>query len=173
MSDATRAVALSEATKLGLGDAGATLQAAKAYNDFLTADSTGAEPKPAPAPKATAATAAKPATTAKKTAAKAAATASPEDAAAAAGLEAAADADAAADAAELSAEDDGEIPVSREGVQAVIAKMLEANVRKEAIALLKKYGAASATSVKEKDFGKFIADALKLIPAAEESDLTA
>lgn len=173
MSDATRAVALSEAGKLGLGTYPEVLTAATAYNTFLTADSTPATSAAVTAVKAATsaktATAAKAATTAKKTAAKAT---NPEDAAAAEGLEAAAAADAEADA-EAEPVEDGEIPLNKEGVQAIIATLLEANLRAQAIKLLKKFNAASATSVKEKDYGKFIAEALKLLPAAEDSDLTA
>lgn len=177
MSDATRAVALSEATKLGLGDAAATLTAAKAYNDFLTADNTPAAAAANPAPKTTAAakatTPAKAATPA-KTPAKKAVAATAEDAAAAEGLAAAADADAEADEAEEAAQaDDGEIPETKEGVQAIIAKLLAANLRAEAIKLLKKFNAASATSVKEKDYGKFIAAGVALLPAEGDEDLTA
>lgn len=177
MSDATRVVALSEATKLGLGDAAATLKAAQAYNNFLTADTTPAAADPAtvkaatPAKTATSAKAATPA----KTPAKKAVAATAEDAAAAEGLAAAAEAEAEADEAEEAAQaDDGEIPESKEGVQAIIAKLLAANLRAEAIKLLKKFNAASATSVNEKDYAKFIAAGVALLPADEESeDLTA
>jgi hypothetical protein len=178
MSDATRAVALTEAGKLGLGTYPEVLQAATAYNGFLTADSTpaAAATTKAAATPAKAATTAKPATPAKAaTTVKKAVTkaTNPEDAAAAEGLEAAAAADAEADA-EAETVDDGEIPESKEGVQAIIAKLLEANLRAEAIKLLKKFNAASATSVKEKDYGKFIAAGVALLPAeSAEEDLTA
>lgn len=68
---------------------------------------------------------------------------------------------------------DEDIPATKEGVQAAIAKLLQANKRKEAIGLLKKFGAASATSVKEKDYAKFVAAAKAELAKGVEEDLTA
>lgn len=134
--------------------------------------------KPAPAGKPTAATkptTTKPAGTKKKT----------EDEAIRDALEAQKAADAEADAevdaedeadAEVDAEPADEFPATKEGAQAVIAKLLQANKRKQAISLLKKFNAASATSIKEKDYVKFVAAAkAELAKSAEpaEEDLTA
>lgn len=77
---------------------------------------------------------------------------------------------------EVDAEPADEFPATKEGAQAVIAKLLQANKRKQAISLLKKFNAASATSIKEKDYAKFVAAAkAELAKSAEpaEEDLTA
>lgn len=135
--------------------------------------------KSAPAGKPTAATkptAAKPAGKKTKT----------EDEAIRDALEAQKAADAEADA-EVDAEDEAdtevdaepadEFPATKEGAQAVIAKLLQANKRKQAISLLKKFNAASATSIKEKDYAKFVnaakAELAKSAEPAAEEDLTA
>lgn len=158
----TRAVALQEAGKLGLKDAISVLQAALAYDNFLnsvqktpppTTSAAGAEPaKVTRQPKA-----AKPA--------KVEVESNPEDEA----------------AAELTDEDENDdapagvaIPVTLDGVKEAVALMLSSNKRKEAVTLLKKFKAASATSVKPKDFAAFIAEAQTIAgPAGDEADLSA
>lgn len=165
MSDVgTRAVALQEASKLGLGDASAVLDAAKAFDAFLNGGATQT--------KAAVVSAAgkEPAKPGRKKAATVAATpepeSNPED-------------DAAAELAETE-EDETEgataeaIPPTLQGAKDAVSLMLDANKRKEAIALLKKFGAASATSVKPKDYAKFIAAAIEIAgPTSDAEDLTA
>lgn len=168
MSDATRAVALTQAVHVvGAEGVKAVLDAAKTFDDFLLGSDAPAKVSTPGKEPAKAATSAKPAAGGKKPA-------KTEDDLA---REAAAK-EAAADAAEEGGEvaESEEYPATSEGVQAVIAKLLQANKRKEAIALLKKFGAASATGVKTKDRAKFIAEALNVVqPKQEESadDLTA
>lgn len=168
MSDATRAVALTQAVHVVGSEGGAAVLAlAKSFDDFLLGDdkpakvsTPGKEPgKPATSAKP-AAGGKKPVKTEDDLAREAATTATSEE-------EGEPETEAAAG---------DEYPATKEGVQAVIAKLLQANKRKEAIALLKKFGAASATGVKTKDAAKFIAEALKVVaPEQEESgdDLTA
>jgi hypothetical protein len=177
MSDATRAVALTQAVHVAGGNGGdAVLKLAKAFDDFLLGDDPppkttvpGKEPaatkaagssKPAPGGK-------KPTKTEDDLIREAVAAEAARDAAA----EAAAD---EAEASEAAASEDP-YPATKEGVQAIIAKLLQANKRKEAISLLKKFGAASATGVKTKDAGKFVAEALKILGVEQEGsdDLTA
>lgn len=165
MSDATRAVALAEATKLAIhfeqGIKSEILDIAKAFDDFL--NSVG---ETTPARTSTPGKEPSKQSTARKAPAKS------EDEVVKAALEAqrqeAAAADAAADA-ELS--EQTEFPPNKEGVQAVIAKMLQANKRKEAIALLKKFKAASATGVKPEQAADFIKEALEIVGGGV--DLTA
>lgn len=161
MSDVgTRAVALQEASKLGLGDAIAVLDAAKAFDAFLNGGATQT--------KAAVVSAAgkEPAKPGRKKAATVAATpepeSNPED-------------DAAAELAETE-EDEAtdEIPPTLQGAKDAVSLMLAANKRKEAVALLKKFSAASATSVKPKDYAKFIAAAIEIAgPTSDAEDLTA
>lgn len=164
MSVDTKVAALASAVQLKLSPE-ATVAAAKVFDAFLN----GGE-----APKA--ATAGKPATAGKKAAGKS------EEEVVKAALEAqraeaeAADAegseDAQADGGEETAE--GGIPATKEGVAAGIAKLLKANLRKEAIGLLKKFAAASASQVKAKDYAKFVAEVEKLLPSeGGDDDLTA
>jgi hypothetical protein len=170
MSEAVRAVALAEATKLkgDTGDAAAVLDAAKLYLDFLSGGPTtppsrtaaGAEPAPKADAKPSANTAG-----AKKTAAaatKAATKAAAEDAAAKAALKAAEE------------QEGGDEPTGpseaftadKEGVSAAVAAMIanktgEGPNRDKAIELLKKYKAASVSAMQAKDaatIGKFIAE---------------
>lgn len=160
MSDVgTRAVALQEASKLGLGDAELTLKAAKAFDAFLNG---GAQVTPA----VVSAAGKEPAKPGRKKAATVAATpepeSNPED-------------DAAAELAETE-EDEAtdEIPPTLQGAKDAVSLMLAANKRKEAVALLKKFSAASATSVKPKDYAKFIAAAIEIAgPTSDAEDLTA
>lgn len=87
----------------------------------------------------------------------------------------------AADAAEAEAgeeqqsEDDEPAPDPKKAVQDIIATLLSKNKRKEAVALLKKFGAASATGVKPKDTAKFLAAAKALLGTddGDGDDLTA
>mgnify|MGYP005814760853 CR=1 FL=1 len=162
MSDATRAVALTQAVHVVGADGGqAVLDLAAKFDAFLLgSDAPAKVSTPAKEP-------AKPAarTAAKKTSAK-----TEDDLARDAASE------ASTDESEPEAPAEQPYPPTSEGVQAVIAKMLQANKRKEAINLLKKFGAASATGVKAKDAAKFIAEALKVVgveQAESEDDLTA
>lgn len=124
MSEATRAIALQEAVKR-FGDATATeiLATANLFNAFLeSSDTTKAI---APATKAVAPKAvrpAKPVKTEEQLAQEAAA------------------AEAAADTADESAP-------TREAVGLAVESMLKANKRTEAVALLKKFGAASVSAL--------------------------
>lgn len=163
MSQDNRVVALASAVQLKLSPE-ATVAAAKVFEAYLYgAAATPAATKPA-----------KPAATNKKPGkseeevVKAALEAQREEAEEGNGEEGAEEgAEEASDA----------LPATAEGVQAGIGRLLKANKRKEAIGLLKKFGAASASGVKAKDFSKFIAEVNKLLPSEEASggddDLTA
>lgn len=168
MSEALRAVALSEAVKHGtqasfsIGD---IVETAEAFLVFLGGESgspakvsaAGAEPKP----KATTAAAGKKTTTAKKSTAK-----SEEELAQEALDSAEAEQEADAEVEEQPEED--AITATKEGVGLVINKLLKAGKRKDALALLKKFGAASVSGVQAKDFKKFVAEGSKLIGSGEE-----
>ncbi len=171
MSDATRAVALTQAVHVVGSEGGqAVLDLAAKFDAFLLGSDApakvstpGKEPgKPAGTSKP-AAGGKKPTKTEDDLAREAAATTKDEEAEGTEGGEGG------------EAEAGEQYPATKEGVQAVIAKLLQANKRKEAIALLKKFNAASATGVKTKDAAKFIAEALKVVApaAAEGDDLTA
>lgn len=178
MSDATRAVALSEAIKLAGFDANSgtnaspeqVLAVALSFDNFLNAVGETAAPVVSAAgkepTKATTAGQGKKPAAAKKPAVS-------EDEVVRKALDAqraeAAAADAAADETESAA-------LTHDDVQAVIAKSLAANKRPEIVKLLKKYGATSATSVKKADITKFVTEAQAILPAEETSedvDLTA
>lgn len=165
MSEAVRAVALAEATKLkgDSGDAAVVLETANLYLAFLQGGATGpatrtaAGSEPAASqeakPSATTAGAKKPAATDPKAAAKAQAKAAKEDAAAKAAL--------AAAEAEGGEGDEPSGPTEpfeadKEGVSAAIAAMIanktgEGPNRDTAITLLKKYKAASVSAMQAKD----------------------
>jgi len=170
MSDATRAVAISEAIKLAsFGEdrsPESVLAVAKQFDDFLNAVS---ETTPAKVSTPGKEPAKKPAVAAKPAGKKAAAKTEEQLA------EEVATPDEETGDPETPAEPDVVIKFDKDGVQASIAKMLEANKRKEAIALLKKFGAASAGGVKPKDFKAFITEALKIAGEGEpeSDDLTA
>lgn len=162
MTDATRAIAIQEAGKLGLKSAAEVVAAAKLYNTFITAENTpsatmiatpAADPavtkatnKPAPA-KAAPAAKATPAAAKKPT---------PEQIAAAA--LAAADAEAATPETAETAETAEPEGYTEQSVKDAIGSLLDSGKRTEAIALLKKYGAASASGVKEDKREEFIAE---------------
>lgn len=162
-NDALRAVALSEANKtLGAkADQSSVLTTAKAYLAFLagsdasakTTTAAGAEPdkKAESKPSANTAGATKPAADPKKVAAAKAAKEAKEEAAAKAALE-------AAEAEEAAGEPEADEPTQTEpleadeaGVALAVKLMIEGGKRDNAIALLKKYKAASVTSMQNKD----------------------
>lgn len=166
MSDATRAVALTEAVKLAVafeqGDRSEILDIAKRFDDFLNAVGEG-EPQKTSTPGKE-----PPKTTAGSNARKT--TPKTEDEAVNQSVE------DDKNAEDLKGGGETEVyPANKEGVQAIIAKLLQANKRKEAIALLKKFNAASATGVKDKEAAKFIAEAKKILgtESGGEEDLTA
>lgn len=174
MSDATRAVALSEAVKTFGGaqvTADQALSVAVHFDNFLNSVGETAAPVSSAAGKeptkvTTAGQGKKaPAVAAKKPAVS-------EDEVVRKALDAQRAADAAKDAeVEESAE------LTTDDVQAVIARCLAAGKRTEIVKVLKKYGASSATSVKKADIAKFVAEAKAILPdaegAAEDVDLTA
>ena len=163
MSDATRAVALTQAVHVVGSEGGnAVLDLALKFDAFLLGSDAPAKVSvPGKEPSKPAGTS-KPAAGGKKPA-KTEDDLAREHAAAQAAADEAADAET--EGGEAGTEE--EYPATKEGVQAVIAKLLQANKRKEAIALLKKFGAASATGVKTKDAAKFIAETLKVVAPAE------
>jgi hypothetical protein len=164
MSEAVRAVALAEANKLK-GDTGDAAEVVKAANVFLTflsggagapakTSAAGAEPAPKAEAKPTANTAgakpAKAAKPAKKT----------EEQLAAEALEKA-NAEAAAEGEDEPSGPTEAIPATKEGVSLAVKTLIEGGKRDDAIALLKKYKAASVSAMQAKDeatIGKFIAD---------------
>lgn len=174
MSDATRAVALSEAVKTFGGaqvTADQALSVAVHFDNFLNSVGETAAPVSSAAGKEpTKVTTAgqnkkAPAAAAKKPAVS-------EDEVVRKALEA----QRAADAAKDSAADETSQEATVEDVQAVIAQCLAANKRAEVLKVLKKYGATSATSVKKADIAKFVAEAKAILPdaeGAEDVDLTA
>lgn len=170
MSDATRAFALTEASKLNLPTYEEVLVAAAAYDAFMNASDDIVPAGTKPVAKAVAA---KPAAAAAKPVGKKAGKSEEEVVKAA--LEAqraeaeAADGEGGEEGAD---EPSDELPASKDGCQAAIARLLKANKRKEAISLLKKYGAASVSGIKSKDFAKFVAEASALVGESED-DLTA
>lgn len=156
MSEATRAVALAEASKLNLITAEEVLAVAAKYDAFLSDEEVAKPAKPS--------TGGKPATGGKKPGKS-------EDEVVKEALEAQR---AEADAADEAEEGTGGLPATEKGVQAGVAKLLKANKRKEAIALLKSFGASSASGVKAKDYAKFVAKVTELLSdGGGEDDLTA
>lgn len=145
MSEATRAVALTEAVKVA--SAAQTfddvLTLAEQYHQFLVSD--------AAAPAGTKPAADKPAATKPTTTAKGATTkpttikppAKPEE-------------QVVADAVEVGASDEGP---TEEKVGKAIADLLAANKRKEAVALLKKFGATSKSTLKPEYYADFLEEA--------------
>lgn len=171
MSEALRAVALSEAVKHG-SQAGLGIpeivDTAEAFLVFLGGEggspgkssAAGAEPTK---PKATAATVVKKAIAAmSKKATKS------EDELAQEALESAEEeTEAEADEPEAEAGED-EIPATKEGVGAVINKLLKAGKRPAALGLLKKFKAASVSGVQAKDYKKFVAEGSKLLGSEDD-----
>lgn len=163
----TRAQALAAAIQTLGGSAGAdeVLIAAVKFEAFLTGVLTGVQTAETPQQPAGSK---KPATGAKKP------TKSEEEVVKAALEKQRAEAEAAGADGNDGDEPTGDAELTEdEDVRAVIARMLAANKRKEAIALLKKFGAASAKGVKAADITKFIAAALKIVGTTSEEDLTA
>lgn len=162
MSEATRAMALDQAVKIVIAQCvkGAdVLPLAEQYNEFLTADSTN---------KTAGATTAKPATTAAKPAAAAAKPAAAKPAAKPAKTEddlaneaiaAQREREAAQDAAEAA----GDGGPTKEQVGEAINAMLAANLRKEAVALLAKFGAKSVSGVPVEKYAELVEEAEGLL----------
>lgn len=153
MSQATRAIALDQAVKYGLAqkfnDVGAILDVAACFDTFLdpaVADAATPATKTAtPAPAETV----KPATKA-VTATKAANTGKKPAAAAT----------------------EPEPAFTKQQVIDAIDGLLKTGKKAETIALLKKYGAKSASSVKEEDYEAFLNGASKIAETEAEEDLT-
>lgn len=180
MSEAVRAVALAEANKThqGGGDAAAVVKSAETYLKFLsggtgtpaTRTAAGAEPPATPASNKPAAT--KPAADPKKAAATAKKAAA-EAAAAKAALDKA--------NAESEAEGDDEpqtptdpFPAEAESVGKVVAALIAADKRQDAINLLKKYKAASVSGLIDKGddtVAAFVSDGNELLGLGGEPDL--
>jgi hypothetical protein len=157
MSEATRSIALAEAVKFDAphqgSDATRIVAIATIFNAFIegadvsvaeaaiptveTVKPVAAKPKTVTAPK-------KPAISEEELVAKSIARIAATEAAQEAEEEAAKD---AADKAES---------VSRDAVALAVESMLKANKRKEAVALLKKFGATSVSTVKAADYAAFI-----------------
>lgn len=187
MSEAVRAVALSEAIKFNAGnstDPGAVVKTAGVFLTFLsgtaapakTSTAAGAEPgavKEGKPSANTAGAATKPAAT--KPAATKAATKPPkktEEQLAAEALE-----KANAEAAEEGEADVGQtepLEATKEGVALAVKLLIEGDKRDDAIALLKKYKAASVTSMQAKDeatIEKFIGEVNGLLGLGGEPSL--
>ncbi len=161
MSEATRAAALLHAANVhGADGHEAVLEAAKKFNTFLeggtaTADKPAAAAKPAAKPAATAKPAAKPA-------AKKAAAVEDDDEGGEEAVVTKATKKAAAAVEEEEEGEEGE-EVTAEQVETVIADLLGANLRKQAVALLGEYGAKSASGVKPGDRVAFYEQAQTLL----------
>lgn len=167
MSEATRAIALQEAVKVK-GDSKSyadVLTAAKAFHEFMTADSKpaqsmstpGKEPAAPPPTKSAAKPAAKPATVKPTVKPPLKPVKSEEEAAAE--LQADADAEVAAEtAAEEAAIGDEADPQAAtiDDIGQVISDLLAGKKRNECVALLKKFGATSKSGVKPEDYGAFV-----------------
>jgi hypothetical protein len=154
MSESTRSIALHCAIQL-VGPAKApttVVEAAEAFNTFLTADAAnqaglGAVGASAPKPAA-----AKPAVAAKpKPAATPAAPAQSEE--------------EIVEAAVTKAQAVAEGP-TREEVGAIVTSLLQAGKRDDAVALLGEFKAKSVSGVKETDFAAFVAKGQNLLLAA-------
>jgi hypothetical protein len=156
MSEATRSAALAHAVATHGGDGHeVVLKAAKAFNAFIegtTADKPAAVSTPA---KSAAAAATKPPATTKPAATKKPAV-SEEEVVSRATKKAAAEAEAEPETT------DEEGP-TLEKVEAAIADMLGANLRKQAVALLAEFGAKSASGVPEDDRAAFLEKAQDLL----------
>lgn len=176
MSDATRAISLQEAVKAvgSAGDYKIVLEAAKAFNTFMTtADAVGAKvsvpgaepaapaarvpPKPVAAKPVAAKSpvkpvkAAKPVKTEEELAAELIAEAEAEQAAET-------EAEQAADEAEGGGEG-----ATQDDVGQVISDLLAAKKRNEVISLLKKFKATSKSGVKPEDYDEFVAEGNELL----------
>lgn len=161
MSEATRSAALMHAVAThGADGHEAVLKAAKAFDAFISGAG-AAEDKPAATTKSTT----KPATTGKPATKKPAADADEEATVTKATKRAAAAAEAEdAGEGEGSDGDDGEATL--EAVETVIADLLGANKRKQAVSLLAEYGAKSASGVKAGDRAAFLEAAQDLLLGA-------
>jgi hypothetical protein len=161
MSEATRSAALLHAANVhGADGHAAVLEAAKKFNTFLEGGTGEATDKPAAKPAATKPAATKPAAT-KPVTRKPAAVEADDDADEEA-VVGKATRKAAAVAEEEEAGEEGE-EVTAEQVETVIADLLGANLRKQAVALLGEYGAKSASGVKAGDRVEFYAQAQTLL----------
>ncbi len=167
MSEATRAIALTEAVKTvgAEGDAAKILAVAAQFHTFLQSDAkpnastslapVHAEPPKNATTKTAAPAAAKPAA-AKPAPAKKAPPAKTEE-------QLAAEALAAAEAEQNAADAAGDAGANKEAVGAVVAALLAAGQRNEAINLLKKFGASSVSGVKAEDYDAFVAEGNELL----------
>ncbi len=143
MSQETRAVALAHAitfTAQVKGGMAAVLQAATDFNNFLNADSGVVLPNPVVAAEAEKPKAEKPA---KVKAEKAKPAPEPEP--------------------EVADEPEGP---TKEDVGKSVEAMLAANKRKEAIALMKKFGATSVSSLDAKNYAAFLEESEAILMAA-------
>jgi outer membrane biosynthesis protein TonB len=142
MSQETRAVALAHAITFHAGKAGlaGVLEAATTFNNFLNADSGVVLPNPVVAAEAEKPKAEKPA---KVKAEKAKPAPEPEP--------------------EVADEPEGP---TKEDVGKSVEAMLAANKRKEAIALMKKFGATSVSSLDAKNYAAFLEESEAILMAA-------
>ncbi len=136
------------------------LTAAKKFDAFLTGGAGEATDKPAAKPAATKPAATKPAAT--KPAAKKAPVVEEEEGDGEEAVVTKATRKAAAAVEEEEAGEEGE-EVTAEQVETVIADLLGANLRKQAVALLGEYGAKSASGVKAGDRVAFYEQAQTLL----------
>jgi hypothetical protein len=157
MSEATRSAALAHAVATHGGDGHeVVLKAAKAFDAFIagtTADkpaATVSTPSKSAAAAATKPPATKPAATTKKPAV------SEEEVVARANKKAAAEAEAEPEA-------EASEGMTLEQVEGLIADLLGANLRKQAVALLAEFGAKSASGVPEDDRAAFAEKAQDLL----------
>lgn len=186
MSEAVRAVALAEATKLkgDTGDSAVVLQTANLYLAFLqggdtgpaTRTAAGSEPAGVKESKPSANTAGAKTTTGKATTTKATTKAATEAAAAKAALDAA---NAEGEGADEPSGPDAAFDSDKEGISAAVAAMIanktgEGPNRDKAIELLKKYKAASVSAMQNKDEAtraKFISEVNEAFGLGGEPDL--
>lgn len=173
-NEALRAVALTEAGKLGLKSTADVIVAANAYLSFLTAEPKGAAqasapgsdaPPPAKATGTAPAKATKPAKTAAPPAKKLVPEKSEEEKAAEALAKAAAEETPEGEPEFDWAGDDGQKEVGK-----IVSALIAANKRPEAIKLLADYKAASVSGVKPDDREQFVADGNSLLQS--EPDIT-
>jgi len=149
MSEATRERAMHHAVAVCQADGvEAVLEAAVKFNAFLEGDATGTT-KPAATKPATT----KPATT-KPAATKASKPAAETEETVV--RKATSKAAAAAEADDAGEEGGEGEEVTQEAVETIIADLLGANLRKQAVALLAEYGAKSASGVKAGDRAEFV-----------------
>lgn len=157
MSDALKAIALTQAVELGKiasHDAATIVTNAKKFFEFLKSEIAAVvkavegkadAAKPTPATKAVTKAVTKPTKTEEQIVAEAQAKAQAES--------------DAADAAE-------EKGATKENVGALLTQLLSENLRKEAVALLTEFGAKKASEIKPEDYGSFVEKANALLMAS-------